>query len=79
MLVQHWLLLVSYWQQGGRSLYKAAKVLRIAVGVVAVVGEERRLRQELQALRARLRSSKLESRYTRPISYQLLLTVASSP
>ena len=79
MLVQHWILLVSCWRYPNRSLVQAAQTIRgfalmLASAMAGVVTLHLVLAQIERCIAAGCR---INSRKTRPNSYQLLMNVQS--
>jgi len=77
MVIQHWLLLLSSWAYVNRSLTKAAQAIRAhARHVVSLLTNRRHLTMALATIvRCLERSGRINTRKTKPNTYQLLLDV----
>jgi hypothetical protein len=75
VVIQHWLLLTAAWTLPGRSLVKAARVVRAHVlGVLISLGSRAKLRATLRTLRCCLMSgTRINARRQAPNTFQLLL------
>lgn len=75
VLVQHWLLLTTTWQDHRRSLMQAAAVLRDWIAVLMeALGDEARLSDQLSRLQAELAVvARVPSRKKKPSWFQLLM------
>lgn len=72
-LIQHWLLLLSAWEQADRSLVKAAHSLsKHAFQLLSVLGNLSRLVQALHFILPTLKRCTTQKRKTRPATFQLL-------
>jgi hypothetical protein len=78
MLIQHWILLTTIWQFPDRSLFKAAQTIQQSAFSMAIAFHSRaQLKKVLKTVCDCLKSGcKINSRSTRPNSYQLLLDPA---
>jgi Transposase DDE domain len=76
-IVQHWLLLVSCWQQAARSLTKAAQTLRLHVmGVAKAMRQTARLEEEIETIARCIGAGcRMNRRKKHPNTYQLLLDI----
>jgi hypothetical protein len=74
MLLTHWLLVVSCWDQPARSLRVGAAVVRqYAGGIVCSWAEERQLISALELIQRVIRqTAHMTKRKKRPSTYQLL-------
>ncbi len=77
MVVQHWLLLLSSWAYVNRSFTKAAQTIRAhARHVASVLVSRHQLTTALATIvRCLERSGRINTRKTKPYTYQLLLDV----
>lgn len=75
VMVQHWLLVTSVWQYAGRSLVKAARLMRgFVTGLALALHDSILLRRQIAALCDSLRkSARISKRKRKPSTYQLLL------
>ena len=82
LIVVHWLVLMSCWQYGNRSLPKAAQAIRghaLALGA-AVAGVPAQLRRCLAHIaRCLTTGCRINPRKQRPNTYQLLLLLSDEP
>jgi hypothetical protein len=76
-IVQHWLLLVSCWQDATRSLSKAAQTLRLHVmGVAKAMRQTARLEEEIETIARCIGAGcHMNRRKKHPNAYQLLLDI----
>jgi hypothetical protein len=79
-IVQHWVLVVSCWDQVERSLTKAAQTLRTHwQGVAMAMGHQEGLIEILGAIGRCIRSGcRMNTRKKHPNSYQLFLAAEES-
>jgi len=76
-IVQHWLVLVSCWQDAARSLSKAAQTIQLQVmGLAKAMGKRARLVEEITSLaRCIAAGCRIDRRKKHPNTYQRLLDV----
>ena len=77
MVIQHWVLLLSSWSSVNRSLVKATQTIRAyARAVASMLTNRRQLITALTTIvRCLERSGRMNTRKTKPNTYQLLLDV----
>jgi hypothetical protein len=75
VILQHWLLLTSTWSNPGRSLWKAARVIRKwVVSLTGALGDMEQLIRVLEEMTATIEAvARQELRKKDPASFQLLL------
>lgn len=75
VVIQHWLLLTTAWPDARRSLWKAARVIRIwMLPLTEALDHPRRLRSVLRSLRTTVAAlARVEIRKKHPSLFQLLL------
>lgn len=79
VILQHWCLLISCWEEPERSLFKAVKTLqKQAFYLASVLAHDQLLVQALQTLSRALTRCKIQKRRTRPSTFQLLVGLCSS-
>ena len=73
VLIQHWLLVLSLWDEPERSLFKAVKLLRKqAFHLLAALPDFAHLLAALQTILSALPRCKVQKRKARPAAFQLL-------
>jgi len=73
VLIQHWLLVLGFWDEPERSLFKAVSLFRKqAFHLLAVLADFSRLLATLETLLAALPRCKVQKRKARPATFQLL-------
>lgn len=73
VLIQHWLLVLGFWDAPERSLFKAVHLFRKqAFHLLAVLADFSRLLPTLEAILAALSRCKVHKRKARPATFQLL-------
>jgi len=83
MIIQHWILLSSCWQDPDRSLFKAVKTIkRHAISLASAFASfnEQRLIEVLETIQRCLSlGCRINKRKTKPHNYQLLLDINDIP